>query len=362
VDAPVSPGRPGPLAGVLALDLTRLLPGPFCAWLLRGWGARVIKVEDPQAGDYLREAQPVWFEALNAGAESVVLGLKRPLGREALLRLAARADLVLESFRPGVLDRLGLGFEALQAANPALVLVSLSGYPSDSGDLAGRAGHDVTYLARSGLLSLMSEIPPVPLADLTGGLTAAAAALAAVVGARATGRGTHVETALFDSVSALGTLLAAESRAGMAPARERLMLGGALPCYSIYTAADGGRVALGALEAKFWRAFCAAVGRHGWADRGLDPGLKPEVAALFESRPLAAWAALAAETDCCLEPVLPVGEAAAKRVNWQPALFDGRRPSVEGGAPARGMQSPAILSMAGYTEQEIAAILAEPSA
>jgi crotonobetainyl-CoA:carnitine CoA-transferase CaiB-like acyl-CoA transferase len=348
----------GPLTGVTVLDLTRLLPGPYCAWLLRSWGARVIKVEDPEVGDYLREAQPTWFEALNAGAESLALDLKHPRGREALLRLAAGADLVLESFRPGVLERLGMGLEALHGANPRLALVSLSGFPSDSA-VARRAGHDVTYLARSGLLSLMGEIPPVQLADLTGGLTAAAAGLAAVLGARATGRGSHVETSLFDAVSALGVTLGAEARAGLEPSRPQMLLGGALPCYSIYETADGGRVALGALEAKFWRAFCAAVDRPGWADRGLDPALRPEVAALFRSQPLARWAEVAAAGDFCLEPVLGVGEAARAHTYCQPALFDGQRPSAVGDAPDRGADSTHILSMAGYSEQEILAMRAE---
>ncbi|HYG60456.1 MAG TPA: CaiB/BaiF CoA-transferase family protein, partial [Symbiobacteriaceae bacterium] len=232
-----------PLDGLVVLDLTRLLPGPFCAWLLRSWGARVIKVEDPAQGDYLREVHPVWFEHLNAGAESLALDLKQPAGRDILLRLAARAHVVLEGFRPGVMARLGLGWEALQAANPALVLTSVSGYASDSG-LADRAGHDLNYLARSGLLSLMNEVPPVQLADLGGGLTAAAATLAAVVGARATGRGMHVEAALADAVAGMGSLLAAEARAGHSPVREQMPLAGALPCYSIYETADGGRVAL----------------------------------------------------------------------------------------------------------------------
>lgn len=143
-----------PLRGVTVLDLTRLLPGPYCAWLLRSWGARVIKVEDLTAGDYLREVQPGWFQHLNAGAESVALDLKHPAGRRLFLQMLPQADMVLEGFRPGVMERLGLTYEAMARQNPRLVLVSLSGYAA-GGPAAGRAGHDLNYLARSGLLALM---------------------------------------------------------------------------------------------------------------------------------------------------------------------------------------------------------------
>lgn len=348
-----------PLAGLLVYDLTRLLPGPYCSWLLRSWGARVIKVEDAQAGDYLREAQPVWFEHLNGGAESITLDLKQPAGRQAFLRLVAQADVVLEGFRPGVLERLGLGWSELQAVNPRLVLTSLSGYASDS-PLADRAGHDINYLARSGMLSLMSEVPPIQLADLGAGLTAAAATLAAVVGARATGQGAHVEASLADAVGGLGSLLAAEARAGAEPHRSRMPLAGALPCYSIYDTADGGRVTLGALEAKFWRRFCQAVERLDWVERHLDPDLRPELEALFCSRSRAEWAEVGARGEVCLEPVLSVGEAVAERDSWQPVSFSGRRPGPPATpAPVRGSDTQKILREAGFSEQDISAFVAE---
>lgn len=345
-----------PLSGFVVLDLTRLLPGPYCAWFLRSWGARTVKVEDPAVGDYLREAQPVWFAHLNAGAESLALDLKQPAGREAFLRLAAGADVVLEGFRPGVMERLELGFDELKAVNPRLVLTSVSGYAADSG-LAQRAGHDLGYLARSGLFSLMGEIPPLQLADLSGGLMAAAATLAAVVQARTTGRGAHVETALADAVAGLGTLLLAEARAGAEPQRERLTLGGALPCYNVYRTADGGRVTLGALEGKFWRHFCLAVGRADWLDRHLDPDLKPELEELFRSRPLAWWAELSEAGDLCLEPVRSLTEA-ADRYDRAPVAFDGRRPAPAGGAPERGADTRRVLRRAGFSEAEIAALAA----
>jgi len=344
-----------PLDGLLVLDLTRLLPGPFCASLLRSWGARTVKVEDLEAGDYLREVHPVWFAHLNAGALSVGLDLKHPRGREVFLRLAATADVVLEGFRPGVMERLGLAYETLKAINPRLVLVSLSGYPRES-ELAGRAGHDLTYLARSGLLSLMGEPPPVQLADLTAGWAGAAGALAAVLAARAKGQGVHVDASLFGAACSLGALLTAEVRAGAAPTRESLPLAGALPCYSVYETSDGGRVALGALEPKFWRAFCSLVGRSEWGERGSDPALRPEVAALFRLRSSAEWAVLSAGSDCCLGPVVSLS---ANGLPEAPLMFGGTTWNCDSPAPSRGAHTLELLKQIGYSEQEIGALAAE---
>ncbi len=341
-----------PLEGITVLDLTRLLPGPFCTWLLRSWGARVIKVEDPEVGDYLRELQPVWFEQLNAGAESLALDLKQPAGRRAFLRLAASVDAVIEGFRPGVMERLGIGYGALKEVNPNLVLVSVSGFPADD-ERAARAGHDITYLARSGLLSLMGEVPPVQIADMTAGLMAAAGALAGVVGALRSGRGSHVEVSLLDSLFALGAIQVAETRAGSPPVRERMVLGGAIGPYNLYRTADGGRVALGALEAKFWSGFCAAVGRPDLVERYFDPAVKDELAALFGGRTLAQWCAFAREHDVCIEPVLSMTEAVQEHPRVQPVRFDGVRPALEGGAPSRGQHNDRLFEEFGLREQEL---------
>lgn len=347
-----------PLQGVTILDLTRLLPGPYAAWLLRSWGARVIKVEDPGQGDYLREMEPRWFAHLNAGAESLVLDLKAPGGREAFLRLATRAEMVLEGFRPGVMERLGLDYPTLAARNPRLVLVSLTGYGS-GGELAHRAGHDLNYLARSGLVSLMAESPPVPLADLTSGMLAAAAGLAALVGARQSGRGTRVEVSLLDAAYALGSLLAVDTLAGHPPDRTTMPLAGGLPCYEIYETADGGRVTLAALEPKFWQSFVAAAGRPDLAGRQFDPGVRSELADLFRSRTRAEWADLARRVnDACLEPVLTMAEAAAERSRLQPARFAGERPQAAGPAPERGAHTRSVLQEAGFTPQELADLAA----
>lgn len=347
-----------PLEGLTVLDLTRLLPGPFCAWLLRSWGARVVKVEEPKAGDYLREMRPVWFAHLNAGAESIAVDLKRPAGRELLLRLAPAVDIILEGFRPGVMERLGLGYDALRQANPRLVLVSISGFGSD-GPLVGRAGHDITYLARGGLLSLMNELPPIQIADLGAGLTAAAGALAAVVQALRTGSGVHVGASLQDAVFGLGSLQAVEARAGMPPQRDQMMLAGALPAYSVYTTRDGGRVALGALEFKFWQHFCTAVERPDLMDRHMDWAVRPDLEELFASRTRSEWAELADRADTCLEPVLTMSEAVAEREHLQPVRFGGDQPEAAGPAPSKGAHTWNFLREHGFTEQELTAAAAE---
>lgn len=340
-----------PLEGLTVLDLTRLLPGPFAAWLLRSWGARVIKVEDLGAGDYLRSAAPAWFGLLNAGAESLAVDLKRPEGRDLLLGLLPRVDLVLESFRPGVMERLGLGWAEMQRANPRLVLVSIGGWPPESG--AERAGHDLTYLARTGLLSLAGEVPFLPVADLSGGMLAAAGGLAALLQARISGRGSHVEATLFDAAQSMGALYLAETLTGRAPTRRTMALGGAAPCYALYETADLHMVALGALEPKFWTAFCEAVGHQDWIPRAFDPTLKPDLQRLFASQPLDHWAQLAAAVDCCLEPVRSLTEAAVPAERLQPLRFNGERPASTGAPPGQGEQSEAVLRSLGLATHAI---------
>lgn len=341
-----------PLAGITLLDLTRLLPGPYGAWLLRSWGARVIKVEDPEVGDYLRDLQPVWFERLNAGAESIALDLKQPADREIFLKLLPKVHGVMEGFRPGVMDRLGLSYATMRGANPQVVLISISGFPA-GGEMAGRAGHDITYLARSGLLSLMGEMPPVQIADLTAGLLAAAGALAGVVGAIQSGQGRHVQVSLLESLFAMGVLQAADTEGGAPPVRGQLMLGGALGAYNVYETADGGRVALGALESKFWQGFCAAVERPDLADRHFDPDLKLDLAALFRQHPQSYWAAMAGRHDVCLEPVLSMAEAVQAHPDAQPVRFGEEAATGGSGAPRRGAQTQQILAEFGLCRQEL---------
>jgi len=371
------------LQGLRVLDLTRLLPGPFCSLLLADMGADVVKVEDPDGGDYLRHtAPPQWFAGLNRGKRSLALDLSSSAGREVLLRLAAGADAVLEGFRPGVLDRWGIGWEQLRAVNPGLVLVSISGY-GQTGPLAERAGHDLNYLARAGMLELArtpGEGPrpqAVQYGDLVaGGILPAMGTLAAVLSARATGEGCHVDAAMFDGLLFLQFVQVADRMARQRPPRpgEQALLGD-LACYQTYTTAEGDYISLAALEPKFFKSFCLAVGRPDLVPLHLDlaaqPRLRAELAAIFAGRRRGQWEQLSA--DCCLEPVLELGEALAQPQTQARHLLRGlapaapfalrwagdwqRPPAGEPTAPALGQHSRELLAGAGYTEDEIAALV-----
>jgi len=318
-----------PLEGVRVLDLSRLLPGGFCSLLLADFGADVLKVEDTGMGDYVRWAPPFYagadqsaasalFLSLNRGKRSIRIDLKTPEGREVLLRAVRDADVLLESFRPGVLDRLGVGYEVLRQANPGLVYCAITGYGQD-GPFRDRAGHDLNYLARVGLLGLTGDADGAPvqaagqIADLGGGaLMAAFGILAALRERDRTGEGQLVDVSMADGALSWLAMVAARYFAdGAVPRRGGLELGGSLLCYRPYRCADGW-VALGALEPKFWQAWCRGAGREDLLDRQFDPpgsDSHTDVEAEFARRTRAEWEAFAAEHDCCLEPVLELDEA-----------------------------------------------------
>jgi alpha-methylacyl-CoA racemase len=318
-----------PLDGVRVLDLSRLLPGGFCSLLLADFGADVLKVEDTGLGDYVRWATPYYegvedsaksalFLALNRGKRSIRLNLKTEPGREVLLRAVREADVVLESFRPGVLDRLGVGYEAMRAVNPAIVYCAITGYGQD-GPLRERSGHDMNYLGLVGLLGLTGDAgaPPVQaagqIADLGGGaLMAAFGILAALRERDHSGEGQLVDVSMADgALSWLGMVAARYLAEDVVPRRGDLELAGALVCYRPYECADGW-ITLGALEPKFWQAWCRGVGREDLVEHQFArPGSEAhgEVAAIFHARTREEWRAFASEHDCCLEPVLDLDEA-----------------------------------------------------
>jgi alpha-methylacyl-CoA racemase len=317
-----------PLDGVTVLDLSRLLPGGFCSCLLSDFGADVIKVEDTGAGDYVRWTPPRYegadpsaggapFLALNRGKRSIQIDLKSEAGVDVLLRLVAGADVLLESFRPGVMDRLGVGYERLRQENPGLVYCAITGYGQD-GPYRGRAGHDMNYLALGGLLGLTGERdgPPIQaagqIADIGGGaLMGAVGILIALRERDRSGEGQFVDCSMFDGALSWLALVAAELMAtGDAPRRGELPLAGRFNCYRPYECADGW-VSLGALEPKFWDAWCGGVGRVDLIDKAFEPpGSEShrEVCEIFRARTSEQWVAFAAEHDCCLEPVLELAE------------------------------------------------------
>ena len=382
-----------PLEGLRVLDLSRLLPGPFATLVLADLGADVVKVEDPAGGDALRGLPPLAgeasgaFHALNRNKRSLALDVRRPEGAAAFLRLAGRADVVVESFRPGVLERIGLGYAALRTVNPRIVLCSITGYGQD-GPYAARAGHDLDYCALAGLLGLTGEperpvIPGVQVADLAGGAwPAVAGVLAALVRRATTGEGAHVDVSMVEGAVALMALPFAMAWARGTPlVRGREPLSGGSASYGVYRTKDGRFVALGALEPKFFAAFCDAVGRPELAPRQHEDGgagPRAELEAIFAARSRDEWAAFAAEHDVCLAPVLEGDEpradphlAARGAFVEVPAPGEGRPiPGIATPVRLRGEEAPrrpaprlgehgeAVLREAGLDDGEIAALRA----
>ncbi len=342
------PSHDAPLAGIRVLDLSRLLPGPYCSLLLAELGAEVIKVETPLAGDYARMAPPELgfggiFESVNRGKRSLAVDYRRPEGRDLVLRLAESADVFLESSRPGQLARRGLGPVDVRHVNPAIVYCSLSGF-GQTGPGRDRPAHDIDYLAVSGLLSLLGPIgaPPSPpglqLADIAAGTLAATRILAALVARERTGLGCFLDLGVLDAVVGwLRTLGAGISSAGERPGP----MSGVYPCYRAYQAADGRWLVVGALERPFRSAFCRGLGRDDLVARQYDPSASAEVASLVAGRDSAAWLAHF-EPDACVALVNLPREALADR-QVQVRAADG---PVLAPAPRLGADTDDILAEA----------------
>lgn len=340
------------LAGYRVLDLSQYIPGPFATRLLSDLGADVIKVEPPR-GDPMRNfmlsdnATPsALYRHLNRGKRVVRLDLKSDQGKAELSRLLKKADVLLESFRPGVMDRLGFDRTRLEALNPQLVHCALSGY-GQNGPYRNHAGHDLNYCAASGALSATGTVaqPMIifpPLADHAGAMQAVTAIQSALLGRAKSGKGAFIDISLFDSAMALQYLGLSEAKESAGMQREQLLLNGGAACYNIYETADNQFLALAPLEAKFWRAFCEAVDRPAWISRQLEnmpqTALIAELRELFLSQPLEHWQRLLGEVDCCFEtiPTLdqakhhPQVEARGLLNDWEPAY-----PAWINGAPCR---------------------------
>lgn len=369
------------LDGLRVLDLSRLMPGPYASLYLAALGAEVIKVEDPRGGDPTRHepAGGPFFGPLNRGKKSLALAIRDPRGRDLFLALARRCDVVLESFRPGVAAALGIGYDAVRAVNPGVVYCSLTGY-GQSGPNRDLAGHDINYLSLTGVLGLcgpqegVPAIPPVQVADLGGAMLAVISILAALAGRERSGRGCYLDAAMTDLLLSWLVLPAAQYLAtGQAPERGGFLLTGGVVCYNVYGAGDGGYVALGALEHKFWAAFCRAVQRPDLLPHALAPARAGEPAyealrALFAGRSRDEWAALGRSADCCLTPVLTLPEALAgaqardRGVVRTDGAAGGLRLGLPaavavrdlGPAPALGADTAALLAEAGITPAEMA--------
>jgi alpha-methylacyl-CoA racemase len=387
-----------PFEGLKVLDLSRLLPGGFCSLLLADFGADVVKVEDTGMGDYIRWSPPAFegaddtaksalFLSLNRGKRSVRIDLKSDAGREVLLRLVRDADVLLESFRPGVMERLGVGYERLREENPRLVYCAITGYGL-TGPNVQRSGHDQNYLGLNGILAITGDEdgPPVQaggqIADLGGGaLMAAFGILAALRERDRSGEGQLVDVSMFDgALSWLAMVAARVFAAGERPRRGDEMLGGSLVCYRPYRCADGW-VTLGALEPKFFAAWCHGVGREDLIEHQFErPGsaTHAELERIFLTRTRDEWAAFADAHDCCLEPVLEVEEALeSELVRAREMVIEFEQPGagmvkglgmpvklsrtpgrVRSGGPALGEHTEEVLRGAGFGDEEIATLLA----
>lgn len=325
--------------GVRVLDLSSFLPGPFASLMLADMGAEGLKIEPPsgdamlQLGPRDAQGEPVFHAAVNAGKTVRWMDLKQPVIRDEFLRLVKEFDVLIEGFRPGVMQRLGLDYPVLRAINPGLILCSLSGYGA-AGSKAQEAGHDANYLANAGMLHHNGGAfydPPV--ADLSSSLFGVIAILGALRAREADGQGCCIDIALADTPMALQLFPIAEHGATgvVAQPRETYLNGGAA-YYQVYATSDGRQVALGAIEPKFWAAFCTAAGRPDWIARQNDPlpqtELTAEVAALLGAAASADSVARFAAADCCFSLVLDLGEAVASPHHRDRALVRATRPGV----------------------------------
>ncbi len=379
------------LDGVTVLDLTRLLPGPYATLILAELGATVVKIEDPRGGDPARRMAPLaggtgaYFQLLNRGKRSVTLDLGAPEAREALEALLARADVCLEGFRPDAARRFGVDGPSVTGRHPHIVHASISGFGQD-GPYAALPGHDLTYSALAGLLAVDGDaaapprVPRLLVVDGSAAYQAAIGILAALVARGRTGRGSRVEVSMHEAALAWQRLTT--PAAFVADAEGELAITGAYACYNVYECADGAWLALGALETKFWAAFCSAVSRPDWIARQFESGegqraLVADTRALVRRQPRAAWLARFAGPEFCLAPVqsvqealadphvcargLVVGDARERVLRSAIGVAPGGRSALVRShattpAPVLGADTDAVLSDAGVTPARIAAL------
>lgn len=319
----------GPLQDIRVLDMSRLLPGPFCTRLFADMGADVIKIEEPVKGDYSRDFVPrrgdfaCWFMEVNRNKKSVALDLKNEEDRRLFLELAKTAQVVVESYRPGVMKKLGVDFETVKQVNPKIVYCSITGY-GKQGPLVKQADHDIGYQSLAGLISLSGEkdgkpsIPGVLAADMQASAMAGMSILAALHHAEQTGEGQEISLSLFDTCLALVPGVSATYFGnGFVNMRGNNWLSGANPNYNVYRTKDGRYMSVGCLEEKFWKNLCGVLERPDLIpviqDETKYPWLKDELTAIIATKTMEEWVELAKGSDSCFAPVLNYDEALATR-------------------------------------------------
>ena len=316
----------GALSGIKVLDLSRLLPGPYCSLMMADYGAEVIKIEEPGLGDYIRWRKPAIngigarHLTVNRNKKSIELNLKSEEGKEIFKKMAESADVILESFRPGVMDRLGIGYDEISKLNEGIVYCSLTGY-GQTGPYRNLPGHDVNYIGYSGILGLIGQkdgkpvVPGVQIADLGGGaLMALSGITMALLHKERTGKGQYIDVSMLDgAVTWLYTAASDYFASGEIPERGKNRLDGKFAFYNVYETKDQKYLSVGASEEKFWKNICELIGRPEWIELHEGPDevqeqLKNDMAQLFKQKNQKEWLDLLQTEDTCVGPVYDVDE------------------------------------------------------
>lgn len=381
----------GPLTGIKVIDCSRLLPGGFCTMLMGDLGADVIKVEEPGRGDYIREFMPFKGDqsymhlVLNRNKRSMTLNLKSPEGVAIFKKLVANADVLVEGFRPGVMDRLGVGYDTLREVSPRLVYCAITGY-GQTGPYADRPGHDINYMGIAGALELSGPknrppaIPGLTIADIGGGAQMAIIGiLAALISRQTTGTGQFVDISMTDGVVYWLSLFAGwYFGTGISPKRGEHMLLGQFPCYAIYPAKDG-YITVGCLEPHFWANLCRAIDRERYVSEQLNVDdsdrIHDDLAQIFKTKTRAEWDAFFANKNVCVGPAYLIEEAISDpqlkhrdmfatmehssegtiRQLGIPIKFSSTPGQLRGAPPNLGAETDDILAELGYSNAERAA-------
>ena len=378
-----------PLQGVRVLDLSRLLPGPYCSQMLADFGADVVKLEDVERGDYLRDFPPcgerwsVLYDSVNRNKRSITIDLKQEAGKAVFRDLVRQYDVLIEGFRPGVMDKLGLGYESLHEINPRLIYCAITGYGQD-GPYKFQGGHDINYLSFAGITGLFGEqdgnpaMGDIQIADIGGGALMAVIGILLALQARSvTGRGQFCDISMLDGVVSWLPFILAKFGAGEKPVRGTGLLGGSYACYQIYPTADGRYLSLGALEEKFWVGFCRLIGREEYIDRQMDLAAQPEMIRslqeMFRQKSQIDWLDFFAGQDLCLSPVnelaqvledpqirhrrmiVPMAEETSTLLlTGIPIKLSDTPGQIQTGSPAQGEHTRQILAEAGYSDAALA--------